>query len=289
MKKNKNIGQIKLLVITLLLFSITRIEAQQLPQYTQYMLNDFAINPAVAGKVNYWNCVSNNRYQWVGITDAPRTYILSLNGPLERKNMGVGGTIYTDIVGPTRRVGFQAAYAYHLTINSKYKLNLGLSGGVLQYSIDWNKITFTTGSDPITTGIYTSHMTPDFGVGAYLHSEKLYVGLSVPQIFPAEINFKDQNNTHLSSIKPHIYLLAGYKYDLGQNFMVEPSLLIKYVLPAPPKVDIGARLSYRNKMWIGVNYRTNDAVTALVGCTYDNWLSFGYSFDYTTTDRKSVV
>ncbi|HRD40546.1 MAG TPA: type IX secretion system membrane protein PorP/SprF, partial [Bacteroidia bacterium] len=64
--------------------------AQQLPQYTQYMLNEFAINPAVAGKEEFADVRSNNRYQWVGITDAPRTYMLTVHGPMKLKNMGLG-------------------------------------------------------------------------------------------------------------------------------------------------------------------------------------------------------
>ena len=32
---------------------LSQTKAQQLPQYTQYMLNEFAINPAVAGKEDF--------------------------------------------------------------------------------------------------------------------------------------------------------------------------------------------------------------------------------------------
>lgn len=57
--------------------------AQQLPQFTQYQLNDYVINPAVAGSRPYFEAKSNNRYQWEGITDAPRTFTLGINGPLK--------------------------------------------------------------------------------------------------------------------------------------------------------------------------------------------------------------
>src|ERR1035437_8806270 len=125
----------------LLLFAATSAFAQQLPQYSQYMFNDFVMNPAIAGRSNYWEANSNNRYQWVGITDAPRTYILSLQGPLKNKKMGLGGTIFTDIVGPTRRTGANLAYAYHVKLSTTYKLSFGVNAGVLQYSVDGSKIT----------------------------------------------------------------------------------------------------------------------------------------------------
>ncbi len=258
--------------------------AQQLPQYTQYMLNDFAINPAVAGRIeNVWDCKSNNRYQWVGVTDAPRTYILSMHGPFKGLNMGIGGMLYTDIVGPTRRVGIQLAYSYHLKINSEYKLNMGINGGFLQYSLDGSKITFKDGYDPVTPMMYRSYLTPDFGAGLYLHSEKLYIGLSVPQMIQTEVRFKDVINTGLSRLKPHYYLLAGYKMKMSGDFAFEPTALIKFISPTPIKVDAGARITYQDKIWIGANYRTNDAITALIGFTYNSWLTFGYSYDYTTT------
>jgi len=66
--------------------------SQQLPLFSQYMLNDYFQNPAIAGSRPYFDAVSSNRLQWIGITDAPRTYALSLQGPLKKKNMGVGGS-----------------------------------------------------------------------------------------------------------------------------------------------------------------------------------------------------
>src|SRR5438552_17373974 len=110
--------------------------SQQLPQYSQYMLNQMAINPAVAGKEDYAEVRSNNRHQWLGITDAPRTYMLTLQGPIKDKHMGLGMNLYTDIVGPTRRTGISFSYAYHLKLNKQLNLAMGLSAGLQQWGID---------------------------------------------------------------------------------------------------------------------------------------------------------
>src|SRR5665811_2127063 len=90
------------------------VAAQQLPLFSQYMINDYFQNPAIAGSRPYFDAVSANRLQWVGITDAPRTYALSMNGPLKGTNMGVGGYVFTDVAGPTRRIGASGSYAYHI-------------------------------------------------------------------------------------------------------------------------------------------------------------------------------
>src|ERR1700739_1121682 len=170
---NMKKSYIKILVWLVGLVQVNVLFAQQLPQYTQYMMNDFVLNPAIAGRSDYWEAKSNNRYQWVGIPDAPRTYMLSMQGPFKNLKMGIGGTIFTDIVGPTRRTGFNMAYAYHLKLNSTYKLSFGVNAGVLQYSIDGSKITTHDPGDPIMSPNYQSALTPDIGTGAYLYSNKL--------------------------------------------------------------------------------------------------------------------
>ncbi len=263
-------------------------KAQQLPQYSQYMLNDFVINPAIAGKSkSYWDCRSNNRYQWKGITDAPRTYILSAHGPFKNRKMGIGGTLYSDIVGPTRRVGFNMSYSYHLKINSEYNLNLGLSAGALQYSVDGHKLTLHDNDDLILVTQYKSAITPELGAGAYFYSKKLFVSLSVPQFLEAKIRMDGLEYTDKSRLRPHLYTMAGYTFDIGEDYQVEPSFLVKYVAPAPVKVDLSVRAIYKKQLWLGVSYRTNDAISAMLGYMHKNWLMIGYSYDYTTTNLRN--
>lgn len=105
--------------ITICFLVFIKTQAQQLPQYTQYMLNEMAINPATAGKDELTDVRSNNRYQWLGITDAPRTYMLTLSAPVKNRHHGWGTHIYTDIVGPTRRIGIKMNYAYHIKLVKK--------------------------------------------------------------------------------------------------------------------------------------------------------------------------
>src|SRR5574337_1605313 len=116
--------QRKHILIALLFGLVELVSAQQLPQYTNYMINSYVLNPAWSGTKDYFEVQSNNRYQWVGITDAPRTYILSANGPYKTKNMGYGGYVFTDITGPTRRIGLSFSYAYHAKLTETMKLSI---------------------------------------------------------------------------------------------------------------------------------------------------------------------
>jgi type IX secretion system PorP/SprF family membrane protein len=260
--------------------------AQQLPQYTQYMLNEMAINPAVAGKDEYADVRSNNRYQWVGITDAPRTYMLTAHGPITTKNMGVGINLYTDIVGPTRRTGFSAAYAYHLKLKKDMRLSFGLSAGILQWGIDGSKLTLHDDGDQALLYTYSTTYVPDFGAGIYFHKkDRFYLGVALPQLYQAPIALYSVSSKS-SRLVSQFNVNGAYKFDLGDDFKIEPSFLLKYEVPAPPKIDEGLRLLYKEQIWLGGAYRHNDAFTALIGYMYNNYLMIGYSYDFSTTNIR---
>jgi len=276
----------KFLYITVIALLVTNLNAQQLPQYTQYMLNDLAINPAVAGKDNFADMRSNNRYQWLGMTDAPRTYMLTLHSPLKNRHMGLGTHIYTDIVGPTRRVGISLAYAYHIKIAEKTRVSLGLNAGIQQWGIDGHKLYLHDAGDDNLLTQYQTRIVPDFGAGIYVHNEKWYLGFSAPQLYQSPIKLYPDGD-HKGTLVTHFLLNGAYKFDINDDFKVEPSFLAKYANPAPIKVDIGVRVIYQEQVWLGVGYRHNDALTALVGFMYKNYLMIGYSYDFTTTNLKN--
>jgi len=275
-----------LLKMLLLICTAPVLKAQQLPQYTQYMINDYAINPAVAGTKEYAEAKSGNRYQWVGITDAPRTYILSVNGPYKSKNVGLGGSVFTDITGPTRRTGLSLSYAYRIKITEGMKLSMALSAGLLQYAVDGSKITLLEQGDNALTNNLESVIVPDFGFGCYLYTSKYYFGFSAPQLIASKIKVFDYTRAALSTLATHFYAMGGYKYNVDDNFKVEPSFLIKFVNPAPIKLDVGVRVIYQDKIWLGGYFRTHDAYSAMIGYDYQQNLTFAYSYDFITTPIK---
>jgi type IX secretion system PorP/SprF family membrane protein len=278
----------KKLIIFILLIGFIKLHAQQLPQYSNYMINDYVMNPAIGGTNSYFEGKSNNRYQWIGITDAPRTYILSVNGPTKSQNVGIGGSLFTDIVGPTRRTGFYLSYAYHFKLSEKVKISLGISGGILQFLVDGSKITLRDPTDMVISNGVQSVILPDFGAGFYMYStdHKWYVGASVPQILQDKIQFFNTNTSSLSKLSTHFYATAGYKFNLNEDFKLEPSTCIKYVTPAPLQFDIGLRVIYKDKLWLGGAFRYLDAISAMVGYTMQENITFAYSYDFTTTDIK---
>ncbi len=269
--------------ILLFLLGITTIlSAQQLQHYTQYMFNEYVINPANAGFEGYYQARINNRIQWVGITDAPRTFVLSLYGPDRKRNVGYGGYVYNDVVGPTSRVGVYGSYTYLLKIDGvtpNDKLGMGLSLGLQQYKIDGSKITLHDEGDPSLGNQVYSAYVPDANFGLMYKSADFYAGLSFFQLMNNAIKFKDLDNIGVNRVRTHFFFEGGYFYEINDNFMLAPSILLKFMWPVPLQADITLRGFYQKKAWAGISFRTMDAVSFMIGYEYNKQIMFGYSFD----------
>jgi type IX secretion system PorP/SprF family membrane protein len=277
----------KLLVISFLIICGNQLFAQQLPHFSQYFLNDYLINPAVAGSRDYFEGTSTHRYQWEGVTDAPRTYTLSVNGPTKNRKMGFGGYLFTDHVGPTRRTGISMSYAYHVKINESLKLGLGLNAGLLQFMVDGSKITLRDQDDDIITGAVQSELKPDAGFGLYLYHKKFFFGFSAPQLLNSKVNFVDESLNPTGTLPAHFFVSAGYKFHVGDDFTIEPILFAKYIEPVPLQIEGTIKATYKNKFWLSGTYRDKDAITASVGFFLNNSFTVAYAHDFTTTNLKN--
>src|SRR5690606_21941814 len=109
--------------------------------------------------------------QWVGIQDAPRTYVLSLNGPLEHEKMGIGGYIYMDKTGPTQRTGINMSYSYHVKLNDFIKLSMSINAGVFQYAVDGSAIRLKNENDDVLSDEQQNLTMPDAGASFYLYAD----------------------------------------------------------------------------------------------------------------------
>ena len=273
----------------LCVFAMFNLNAQQTPVYSQYMLNQYIINPAYTGLNNYFEASTSYRSQWVGIEDAPRTYVLTVQGPGNSGKYGLGGSIYNDVTGPTSKSGLYLSYAYHFQVSSTQRVSMGLSGGVMQYKVDGTKLTLFDEDDQVLANARLTALIPDFGFGVYWHEDdKFYLGISTPQFTQSRISMTEDNIKSPSILSIHYFLNGGYTFNLTDDFDVEPSFLMKYVQPSSMQLDVGARMIFRKFIWLGAVFRTQDAVSAIVGFnTPNDQLSFGYSYDFTTTNLSN--
>lgn len=268
-----------LFILPFIVLSFKISYGQQMPQFTQYSLNEFVINPAVAGTEDFFNSRVINRYQWLGVTDAPRTYTMSLYGPHKKLPMGYGGYIFSDITGPTRRSGIYLSYAYNIKLVDDIKMSMGLSTGLLQFKIDATKITFKDETDLIKDNLYVDYI-PDASFGIHIYSPDYYFGVSSSQLLSNRIVFADIQDNSLRRLANHIFIYGGYKYKINETFVFEPSLLVKKVKPSPLQLDINAKVTYQNTVWASLGYRTAFGPNIILGYNMHDQLYFGYSYDF---------
>jgi len=252
--------------------------AQQSPHFTQYMFNDFVINPAIAGTNDFYQIRSNHRFQWIGITDPPLTNTLSFYGPHGKMPMGFGAYFYNDVTGPTSRTGITGSYAYNIEITKGVRLSGGLSFGLMQYKLDGTQVNPKDIADLAIQPVVNAAYMPDAAIGFYLYARDYYAGFSTNQLLNNKLKIYDVKNG-LNKLKSHFYLTGGYKYRIDEDFVVEPSAIIKVTSPKAFQFDLTARVIYQNMFWGGVSFRMKDAFSVLLGYNYDDKFSFGYAYD----------
>ena len=276
---------IVLLSIVGLFFSLT-VNAQQIPQFTQYMFNNYLSNPAVAGTHNYYQVRLNTRYQWVGMNDAPQTTSVSLFGPLAKKDMGWGSYIYTDVTGPTSRAGFMGSYAYNMDISDDWRISGGLSFGLMQYKVDGSKLTPGENGlpDQAINNSTKATLSPDASVGFYLYNSLYNIGISAHQLFGQKLKlYNNPDATRTNRLKRHLMMSGGARFMLDRYYEIEPALLIKYMFGSPLQFELSGKITYKSQMWGGLSFRFNDAISILIGYNYKKKYIIGYSYDYSYT------
>lgn len=292
------------------------VSAQQKPHYTQYILNQYIVNPALTGIENYTDLKVSHRHQWVGIQDAPITSYLSVHGPIGKSDYrktatsfdlkgenprgkryweeytapephhGIGLQVINDITGPLSNFSLYGTYAYHLALSARTSLSAGFGVGFNRISLNADKLDFgDVTADPavFTSGILNKTRL-DMMAGLYLYSADYFIGFSAQQVVPQKIDF---SNGYIRPKEgrtvPHLFGTAGYRFSLGDNFNLIPSLMVKYVDPLPVQVEGNLKLQYLDRLWIGGSYRHKDGYAGMMGLNVSNIFHVGYSYDYTTS------
>jgi type IX secretion system PorP/SprF family membrane protein len=272
-----------IILIFVVLFNITS-KAQQDPMISQYMFNGLFLNPAYSGSHKYVTSSLLHRTQWVDFSGAPKTSLLAIDGliPSKSENMGLGLIITHDRIGATEQTDIYANYAYQIKLK-KGKLAFGIKAGASNYVFKSDNVTVWDQNDEVFTGRRTAWL-PKFGFGAYYFAEKWYAGLSIPTLmaYDANRNFNFDVNEG-SFLNRHYYAYGGYVFKLNEQLKLKPSTLLKYLPAAPLEADINLNLLYKDQFWIGVSYRSQDAVVFMVEYQTNSRFRVGYAFDLTTT------
>lgn len=266
-------------VSVLIIFWSLSVFGQQEPQYTQYMYNTVTVNPGYAGTRGVTSLFGLHRSQWVGLDGAPKTTQFSIHSPVSYRGHGLGLSVMSDNIGPSRDTYINASFSYLLQLSDRTRLNLGLMAGGSFLEVDYNKLNLENNQDPDLSG-KLNKFSPNVGVGAYLHSDNWYVGLSAPALL--ETRFYDDVEQSVAREKMHFYLIGGYVFDLGPSVKFKPATLLKAVNGAPLSVDLSANFLFNENLTLGAAYRWDAAVSAMAGFNITPSLFVGYAYDWDT-------
>ena len=294
--------------------------AQQKPHYTQYILNQYIINPAITGIENYIDVKASHRHQWAGIEGNPVTTYLTVHGPIGKKDYrttatssaapganprgtgyweeytaaephhGIGIQIVNDNTGPLSNISGAITYAYHLGLTPKTSISAGFGLGMSKWSLDGSKMDIG-GIDPsVARATMMNKIRPDISAGVYLYSSDYFIGVSAKQIVPQKVEFTENTVKEADGdLVPHFFATAGYRFLAGEDFNIIPSLMIKYVDPLPVQVEANTKVMYRDLVWLGASYRTKDGFAGMIGMNVSNSFNVGYSYDYTTSGLNNYT
>ena len=273
----------KILLFALLLTGFVSF-GQQDAQYTQYMYNTINVNPAYAGSRGVMSIFGLHRTQWVGLDGAPVTNALSINSPIENSNIGVGLSFVNDRIGPTNENTISADFSYTIKTSETYKLSFGIKGTANLFSLDVTKLNPVTQGDASLVDL-KNYFSPNVGAGVYFHSDKLYLGASVPNFL--ETKRYEDNTTAIYKERLNFYLIGGYVFDISSNLKFKPAFLTKVVEGAPLQLDLSGNFLINEKFVLGAAWRWSAAVSAMAGFQVNDGLYIGYGYDLETTKLRN--
>lgn len=264
----------KALIICLVLTGFVT-EAQQLPQFTQYMFNTISVNPAYAGSRETLNMTALHRNQWAGLDGNPVTSTFSFHTPLNNERVGLGISYISDQLGFEKTNYVYGDFSYTIPVTYNARLAFGLKAGFTNYQLENPDI-----NDPFFSANF-NNWKPNFGAGLYLTSERWYVGISSPRILNTDLNEGEfealERNTY--------YGIAGYVFELSADVKFRPTVLAKVTNGAPASYDFTSSVLLYDKVWLGATIRLND--TANLGAYMDyqvsNNIRIGYAYDLPTS------
>lgn len=255
------------------------VSAQQIPQYSQWMWNLFAVNPAHVGLKPCLEIKALYRSQWTNLDGAPKSGFLTFSTPIysEKKKFlsprqGAGFKFETDNFGPFSMNRFNLSYAGHFNFTTETRLSIGISAGFRQWVFDKNKITTLT-PDPVINES-RSIITPDASCGFWWNGTNYFVGLSFFELTSSKWKIST------SKFKAHTMLNGGFRIKANSYLTVLPFGLLRLAPKSPPSLDLNVIFNLKNKIDLGIGLRNKDAVIFLLQFKIKENFIIAYSYDH---------
>lgn len=258
-----------------------KMNAQQLPDFTQYPAYLPQINPAYTGTKSNIDARVGYRKQWVGFDGAPVTQVLGIHSRLWKGRIGLGTAMYKDVTGPSQRFNYGFTAAYHLRFPD-VEFSIGFGANFNKYTIDATKMTTHWTNDPTVDNTRIDFdKTKNVMVGALLYNDRFHFGLGIMNIVNNKATFflDDTLKKSQVSFSPHYYFSCGYNFNANPDYVWENNISGLYVVGLPMTLNYNLRVHYNEKIVAGAGWRLRDAVYLQAGYVFFKQVQFIYSYD----------
>ncbi|MBP6091171.1 MAG: type IX secretion system membrane protein PorP/SprF [Crocinitomicaceae bacterium] len=269
----------QLLVVVFIVFSCS-LFSQQMPQYSQWSTNHFALNPAHAGIKSCLEVHSLVRLQWIGFDGAPKSGFFNLSLPLPAKRQhflsarqGFGIRFEADQIGPYFTNRYGVSYAGHFNFSQNTRLSLGVNAGIIQMGYDPSK-SITIAPDP-TISKELSLTLPDASFGAWWNGENYYIGLVLNNLLRSR--WTDFGTD--ARFRFHTLLYAGTRLKVSDKITLLPAALLKIPPAGPVAIDIQGMFDFQKRLSLGLGWRNTDALILFAGIKLNPRFTVNYSAD----------
>lgn len=225
----------------------------------------------IAGALYYRN-------QWVGIDGAPKTQGVNVSIPIGVKNH-IGTTMSFDRIGVNEIFDVSIDYSFKMNVTRKSFLALGISAVVQNIDVKYSDLENISLNDPIYSTERPVQLAPNFKLGAYYFTEDYYIGLAIPKFLD---NYLDQNFNQVNSLQwseLHLYINAGYKYKINNDYDLYASTMLRYVSGVTPHIDLSSQIVYKNILGLGLSIKSSKEAMAMLSYSISKELKINYSYE----------
>lgn len=246
--------------LSLFCSAFTSVKAQLNPLASQYYLNTYLSNPALAGVDTVLTAFVTHRKEFLNFPGSP--VIQNVSATYGFKKVGLGININSQKTGLQRETRTMGTFSYHLPFDKDgQKLHFGLSFGFMSQSLAANDI--NGNPDDIIVGEYNrrdTYLDGDFGI-AY-SQKKLTIEAALPnlkRIFTKEkVKFADV---------PTFYSAISYKITLNDGaakneIELEPKIVYRGIKGFDNIWDGGVQAAFADQqLLVTALYHSNQSAT----------------------------
>ena len=276
----------------MMLMFVFDMQGQVDAQLSQYWAIPTYYNAGASGSSDYLRINGGARLQWLGIENAPQSFLGQVDMPLNLfgKRIGVGAGLQSETMGLFSNLNINAQFSYKIKL-LKGELSIGAQVGYFEQKFKGSEVEVPDDDDyhdSSDQAIPTQDLkggTVDVSAGIFYTHKYFWVGVSGLHLLQPTVNMGLEGSESTASqeyetvVPRTLYFMGGSNIPLKNTlFELQPSLMVKTDFSVF-SAEITARARYNKFLSFGVGYRWKEAVMIMAGAEYKNFF-VGYAYDY---------